>query len=347
MKNDLADLADRTILYFEKGVLASYRDDSHQYEVLTDHFEGSVSIRSDYYETLPEDDRALKNLDIRFGFRAKRDGTLAIAVWAPDITERAGDEHQRRWMAFAVSKDEFPEELDRRFSLWASRILGGSWDVDDGPLARMRLTVSEINSLTEEAVGKQLFKAESSSTLTFPNGENNRAYGQAHSAIYGFIIDGLDKSTMVTLAPKLGVKLKNRLESERPLTALGKIVTDAAVLLAIEGPMGQVSKARGTAAHGVQPAPLAFPAFDRFFADAEAVVSGLLNSGISSLPPSILTSRAAWNGDSGKGGSPNSTRRGARNRTTRSIRCGMSWAGRSRPLTTDSENREEEFTTAK
>jgi hypothetical protein len=35
MKNDLADLADRTILCFEKGVLASYRD-SHQYDVMTD-----------------------------------------------------------------------------------------------------------------------------------------------------------------------------------------------------------------------------------------------------------------------------------------------------------------------
>lgn len=53
----LQDVARRFILYFDSAVLASYRQNSHRFDVTTDNFEGTVRVRSDFFESLPDDQR--------------------------------------------------------------------------------------------------------------------------------------------------------------------------------------------------------------------------------------------------------------------------------------------------
>jgi hypothetical protein len=256
------------------GVLAFYQNAAHQYEVLTDNFEGAVAIRQEFYESLSEEQQASQNIDVRFGFRAMRDGTLAVAVWAPDIHDRAGEQQRAKWAGFQVDPRQFPQEYDRRFLLWAQRVVGGSWDVEDGPLTRLRAVIAEIIALTEASVDRPIFTSETSSKLVFPNAENDAAYRDAHSALYGFIIDGLDKATIAALAARIGVP--GRFDNDRTIAALKKLVTDTAIHGVVFAPLEKVSAVRREADHGVQPAPTPFAAFDAFSTDVEAIVAGML-----------------------------------------------------------------------
>jgi hypothetical protein len=41
--------------FFDAGILALYQNQNEKYELRTDYFEGSLTLRSDYYERLKED----------------------------------------------------------------------------------------------------------------------------------------------------------------------------------------------------------------------------------------------------------------------------------------------------
>ena len=74
-------VVDTIIEYFDPLVLAAYRAEPDKFEIKTDHFEGEVTIRSDYYKTLGEDEQDREHIDVSFGFRELSDGRLALAAY--------------------------------------------------------------------------------------------------------------------------------------------------------------------------------------------------------------------------------------------------------------------------
>lgn len=270
---ELQDAARRFILYFDPAVLAYYRQESHRYKVATDNFDGKVCTRSDFYESLSEDGRRGSYVGVDFGFRARSDGSLAIAAWGPDILEKISDAERRKWIPFRISVDDFPAEFDERFALWMRCRVAGDWDVESGPLQRLVENVVELNALTIEAVGLPLFSAEHPADLLFPAAENDASFAAAHAAAYHFIVDGLRKDALERLAARLGIQ--GNFANDRTLTSLKKIVTDSALHASIFGPLEVVSAGRRLSDHGTRGPSTACAAFDRFSKDIEAVVAAL------------------------------------------------------------------------
>lgn len=258
----LQDAARRFILYFDPAVLASYRQESHRYEVATDNFEGSVRTRSDFYQTLSEEGRRDSNVAVDFGFRAKADGNLAIAAWGLDVAEKTAPAERKKWMPFAIPADSFPAEFDERFRLWMRRHIAGDWDVGNGPLQRLLESVSEINAVAVESVGLPLFTAGTSADLLFPAADNDAAYAASHAALYHFIIDGLSKDAMELLAPCLDVP--GGFDNRYTVRSLKKLVTDPSIHTIVFGPLELVSEKRRQSDHGARARSSPFPAFDRF-----------------------------------------------------------------------------------
>jgi hypothetical protein len=272
-KEEFQDAARRFILYFEPAVLASYRQESHRYEVMTDNFDGKVRIRSDFYASLPDDARRDAYVGVDFGFRAKADGSLAVAAWAPDIAEKTSPAERQKWIPFQIPADQFPIEFDERFSRWMRCHIGGDWYVESGPLQRLVETVVETNAVTVEAVGLPLFRAEESADLLFPAADNDTAYSTAHAGVYHFIVDGLNKETLELLARRFGVT--GNFSSDRTVKALKQLVTDTSIHAPIFDPLDLVSDKRRQSDHGARGRASPFPAFNQFSDDIETVVRGL------------------------------------------------------------------------
>jgi hypothetical protein len=89
--NDKNAIYKAVIGFFDQQVLASYRNEADKYTLKTDHFEG----RLEKAEANQSSDR----LDIRFGYRTRTDGDLALAVFLPDLAA-ASPNHQARWLGF-------------------------------------------------------------------------------------------------------------------------------------------------------------------------------------------------------------------------------------------------------
>ena len=271
-KDELQDAARRMVLYFEPGVLAAYRQESHRYDVRTDNFEGEIRIRSDFYAGLTEEQQSEYLVTAQFGFRAMADGTLAVAVWGPDVIEKTSEAQRGKWAGFQIPADRFPADFDPRFDLWMQRQIAGNWYIDDGPLRRLVRVVTEINALSREALAVPLFRAEETADLLFPAAESDAAYRAAHAAVHRLIFDGLDKRAIEALAKAIG----------KPLTIKGnetanglRSLLDAELQVAVLDPLKVVSNARNRSAHGAQAPAATFGAFDQFSKDMDAVVSGL------------------------------------------------------------------------
>ncbi len=188
------------VVYFDQQVLASYRNEPDRYILKTDHFEGRL-------QSVVDDDGvavATGRIDIRFGYRTRANGDLAMAVFLPDLVDKS-PVHSPRWAAYHLTNQELTVEPDRRFEMWKARYLEGSWCVENGPRYHLEETVAIINALCLEVVGQALFKFTNNPTLNFPAAQNTHAYQDTHRELYGYIIDGLDKETIKLIADHQGL----------------------------------------------------------------------------------------------------------------------------------------------
>jgi hypothetical protein len=249
--------------FFDQQALASYRNEADKYTLKTDHFEG----RLEKSDTNQSSDR----LNIRFGYRTRTNGDLALAVFLPDL-KAASPNHQARWLGFLLQDSDLADTPDPRFEMWTARYLEGSWAVDNGPLYYVEKTIEVINALCNEVVGKPLFKYAANPTLHFPAAQNTHAYQDAHKELYGYIIDGLDKDTINLIGANAGLRLN--LNNDNTLKAI-KRVLPALANSDFERALDTISSQRRPAGHGVRPAAQPFQAFEQFTADLEAVVRGL------------------------------------------------------------------------
>ena len=139
------DIPREKVNFYSAEMLAVYESQPDKYAVETDYFSGTIKTADRYYEEIAEDTR--KNIvSIRFGFRTKVSGDLALAVWMPDLQNT---EHEyTKWHGFLAQPDTLTKRPDARFDRWVQRYLNGSWGVENGAIARIRDQVRKLNILS-------------------------------------------------------------------------------------------------------------------------------------------------------------------------------------------------------
>lgn len=70
------DVLQRVIGYFDRSVLASYKDAPEKYILETDNFEGHVRMTEPYYTQLEAAGDMSDYIDVRFGYRTLRNGQI-------------------------------------------------------------------------------------------------------------------------------------------------------------------------------------------------------------------------------------------------------------------------------
>jgi hypothetical protein len=262
-ESDLASL-DHLLGYFDQQVLASYRNEPQKYTITSDYFEGTLTVTDEYYRELEAERRTTGYVSVRFGYRTLRDGSLAIVAWLPDLVEKS-KAHVERWSGFRLKNPEWTTDRDERFSNWARRYLEGCWDIDNGPLFYLGETIKTINGLTSELVGLPLYKHEIDQALGYPAAENTHRYQDAHNALYGYFIDGLDKGCIEALARRVGKDFP--VSSKKTVEALTKLLPDLQTSQSFTAATNLVSEQRRLASHGARPKAAKFPAFSKFTED--------------------------------------------------------------------------------
>jgi hypothetical protein len=171
-----------------------------------------------------------------------------------------------------LTEEDLSTPLDPRFSRWVERYIEGSWEVEDGPIARLDHVIRQINAVTECAVGLPLFTATDIRSLCFPAAENNHRYHDAHPEAYKFLQDSLSKEVIDRLGRKLGITVKSG--DKWTLTALMQLFPEG-LRATMQSPLDVVAQQRRIADHKQRPAPAAFRAFETFGRDMEAVVRAM------------------------------------------------------------------------
>jgi hypothetical protein len=260
------DSYEHLVEFFDQGVMAAYVQQADRFVVQTDHFEGYLSSRYDENSLRPSDP-----IDVRFGYRTLESGDLAIAAFRPDLYQKSPT-HVQRWAAFRLKKPRWVNP-DERYSSWLRRYFDGDWGVQSGPRARLESGLRRINALTMEIAGIPLFGSDSTASLTFPLAQNTHRYEDAHQALYGLVVDGLDKGCIKAIGTKAGVSLK--LDSDKTITALKKLPSMPPDTSALWTAFDRTSEQRRLAGHKVRPPAMRFLAFEHFSQDLEQWVAGL------------------------------------------------------------------------
>lgn len=269
--NSFEDIPPHLVGFFSAEILALYASQPDKYTVETDYFSGKINTADPHFEAAAEG-IGRNIIRVRFGFRTRKDGDLALAVWMPDLKNCSSDERVK-WTGFSPEKDSFVVGDDARFEMWFQRYMKGSWDVDNGVVARIKDQVRQVNAVTLTTVGTTLFKNEELAELCFPTAQNNHRYHDAHSEAYKLLIDGLDKNALVALADKMGIPLKNP-SNAKTLTILRAILPESLhdqCFPAFE----LVSENRRLAGHQNRPTAKRMEAFEQFNADLTQLEAAL------------------------------------------------------------------------
>ena len=248
------DSYEHLVEFFEQGVIAAYIQQADRFIVQTDYFEGHLSSR--YAEGSDPADP----IDIRFGYRTLESGDLAIAAFRPDLYQKS-PAHVQRWAAFKLATPRWANR-DERYSSWLRRYFDGDWEVKNGPRAELGAVLERINALATETVGMRLFGSDSTESLTFPSAQNTHRYEDAHQALYGLLIDGLEKECIARIGAQAGVSLK--LTSDKTVAALKNLPSMPPNTSLLWAAFDVTSKERRLASHKVRPPAVRLLAFEEY-----------------------------------------------------------------------------------
>ena len=266
----MAEHPNAPIGFFDQAVLASYRTEPDKWTIETDFFEGHLSITDEYYESRQPDGR--EYIDIRFGYRALTNGNLAIVAWLPDLIEKS-PKHVARWRGFLLA-DPAWEVDDERFELWCKRYLEGSWDVENGPRSKLSEVVETIRGLTAISLGTPLFAHSIPETLPFPAAQNTHRYQDAHAELYKYLVDGIDRNSLVSLAARIPIEVN--VGSNKTIDTLKKLLPSLnGESSGFERAVNLLSQQRGLASHKVRKPAIPFRAFETFTEDLRLCKAGL------------------------------------------------------------------------
>ena len=264
-------MIDSFIGFFNADVLNLYKSHPDKYELDVD-FSGGVLKTTDAYFTDADSDelnlagRQDEYIHIRFGYHSLQDGTLCLAVFLPDLV-KAPEIEKKKWGPFIVEKSLLSQS-DKRFEMWYERYILGSWNVESGPRKRLARIIEKINACCKTLVGAPLYTEVPNSSVCYPVSQNSHAYEDAHSDLYGFVIDSLSKKCLLDFA-KLREKTIPEAERMRLPVLLRHVFSELDENSKLHIFLAKVSKQRGKSNHNVRPPAVKSDAFGDFYGDLE------------------------------------------------------------------------------
>ena len=253
--------------FFEADVLSYYEKNPHKYELDTDYFKGILKSTDTHYYKLESCGMLDEYISqIRFGYHSKKDGTLCIAVYLPDL-DKVSETERKKWFAFRVEKSLLSTD-DERFQMWCDRYIKGSYDVQNGPRERLACIIEKINACCKTLVCKPLYTVIPDISVCYPSSQNTHAHEDAHENLYGFLIDSLSKDCLIALA-NLRKKTILNPQNMKSTTLLRHVFTEFDKHSKLHTVLSTISQQRGRASHGVRPPAREFDAFGAFYRDLE------------------------------------------------------------------------------
>ena len=261
------DVLNKSIGFFEADVLSYYENNPHKYELDTDYFKGILKTAETHYHKLESCGMLDEYISqIRFGYHSKKDGTLCIAVYLPDL-DKVSKTEQEKWFAFRVEESLLSTD-DERFKMWCDRYIKGSYDVQNGPRERLVCIIEKINTCCKTLVCKPLYTVIPDISVCYPSSQNTHVYEDAHENLYGFLIDSLSKDCLIALA-NLRKKTILNPQNMKSTTLLRHVFTEFDKHSKLHTVLSTISQQRGRASHGVRPPAREFDAFGAFYRDLE------------------------------------------------------------------------------
>ena len=255
--------------FFEADVLSLYESKPDKYELHTDFFEGVLKTTDTYFSELESFGKQDESISIRFGYHSKKDSTLCIAVYLPDLA-RASEIEQRKWEPFKIEKSLLLQE-DERFEMWRSRYFQGNWDVPCGPRGQLVSVIEKVNACCKTLVGLPLYTEVPDKSVRYPSAQNSHAYEDAHRNLYGFLVDSLSKDCLLDLA-SLRNQAIHKPQNMRSTTLLRHVFFEFDQHSKLHSLLSIVSEQRGKSSHGVRPAATKSDAFADFHRDLQIAV---------------------------------------------------------------------------
>ncbi len=254
------DAYEKFFVYFDRKVLASYRQSPEEYVLVEDDMGGEL-------ESVGADGGT--PLHMRFALRHDAEGAVHLAALSFDI-ERLSNRDQRIWLAFRTKPTEFNED-DPAFERWVRRNLDAEWDVEDGPLLQLNALIQKINATTNYVLGVPLWKVVGNPLVNYPASENADAYAQAHLELYRVIGDGLSEDALTLIAARRSINAR----SARGKLDTLKAIMPPELITKVHAPLTKNREMRNRK-HGVtKGVTSSFEAFATFDGDIRAIQSGL------------------------------------------------------------------------
>lgn len=266
---------ERNILgYFNTSVLASYKNEPDKYLVETDYLSGEVTLTDNYYKLLKKknnDKRPGEYIRVRFGYRALKNGEMAVVAFLPDLFKDSSS-HLDKWRGFFIRDPKFPNRKDKRFEMWKETSLEGKWNGTFPITRKIYDTISFLNGLSAEILNKTFFKYGDLKKIVFPIAQNTHSYQDAHAKLYGFLIDGISMETLSLLSVKLGIPKDTK--GDRTLIELKNILPELNKSKYFTKATKFLREQRSISTHGVPKQALKFNAFERFAKDLNLIYKG-------------------------------------------------------------------------
>ncbi len=257
---------DQFIGFFEADVLNLYASHPDKYNLDRGSFSGVIQTTDEYFYELESTERLDECIrQIRFGYHSKKDRTLCIGVFLPDLA-KIPDIELKKWKPFIVEKSLLSQE-DERFNVWYDRYIRVR-DSQIGPKEKLGVIIKKINACCKTLVDKPLYTEVPDQSVGYPISQNSHAYEDAHQRLYGFLVDSLSKECLMELA-----KLRNKtiLEAEqmKPTTLLRHVFCEFDKNSKLHNLLSEISKQRSKSSHGVRETAVKSDAFEDFYRDLE------------------------------------------------------------------------------
>ncbi len=262
------------LLFFSSDILHIYLGRPDKYEVEFHRYGGRIRLADLYFDKIQGSELfEAQKIDVRFAFRERPDGELAIAALVPDLAQTGAIE-QKRWHCFRIGPDIFRDYMDPDFYEWTRVHLEGEWTTYRSPIHVIGDALESINAITQVFVDKKLFRVDKGHLLRLvpPLSNHTHAYQDAHRELYRYTLDAIDKLCLKDLNEKRGFSVPN-LDEMRGFVALKHsfpLVKDTLI-----SALKKTAKQRGFSVHSPRSKPEPFPAFRTFFSDLEQLALGL------------------------------------------------------------------------
>ncbi len=143
--------------------------------------------------------------------------------------------------------------------------------IKKGPRKRLTAIIEKVNACCQALVDAPLYSKVPDQSVSYPNSQNSHAYEDSHKNLYGFLVDSLSKTCLISLA---NIRGKNIPEAAnmKPPTLLRHVFDEFSKESVLHKFLAKVSQNRGNSSHGVRESAIQLDAFSEFNQDLEVAV---------------------------------------------------------------------------